>query len=1019
MATLEEVIFNIQQLYDNGRQRSVEELNTYLHSFQRSSAAWEITLNFLLTEKYDENKINVILFFAQTLRYKVKYDMVQFKDMLGDDVDDKLYNNILTIISNYCQSAKLLDSIKIQLIISLIYSLKYVKKENVLISTIESLQQIDNNNTTTAGFSNFDNNLLLTFLRILPEEITTISIDQEDEADKNADSFLLENIRIPVMNYIVSLINSPNQNANNNISILQVLKNWALEFTLEELIHLENNTIVNYILAQVYNSNPVDDLSNFEAALEVLSIIIIESKELIQLGKEDIILQLIDSIYSINDKVLKPLLISYSETEDLDLLEIIIKFIVDCCESWEILIVKQPVFFEKLLQIAIELTFPETRIVNYQELDFRGYFFKFWCDLQTSCGMKRFESSKPILAPIYDQLFSRCFSMVEFPLDSFEELSDKDIFLDYRYNISDFLKSVFKMLTCNKFLNICLTKLNEQNQPWQHYEAIVFILKKTAIEIPSYESKILPEIIINICDLTSIEQISMSYLNSINLLLAYLSEWTNKNFEKSLETQLLFLFKQLEMKEILLLNDSNVLISSSNAFMNICIDCGDKLAPFIEQLISFYVNIEKLLVENTESDENDLQSKKDLSLGIASVICSIKNDEQYVVVLQQFLESKINNILTYDSNNDTKNLSESLNILESIFTQINPRDEGLIHKNHLLDPNSKIIENIYINVLKPVYLKNLNNQVIIEDICHIFVEWILHLHFFLEPILKDILDLTYTSFKSHKYSVLLVLSAKIMDIYSIDDSAIYPASLINEYVPLVWQFIAKQHESFQEFFINNKLEESSNIELMKFGDLINDYTLFINDTLIYFPLEFFQEIQLSQLIVRFLLTVNKISDYDISCLSLRTLEDLFSWGLSSPPISCEKFVSTPTSIKNAVMSLIQELYVDTFKSLFSVLLLVDDTDSLEDDNNEVKYDCVECFCKFVEVIQSYEKIDYIIEDGVSKILQLMGENIMKETETKKFIHGCYIAGKYNDYRKLARTVNSFSDWYKRKYNQRG
>lgn len=1011
MFTLNEVVYNIQQLYDSNRQRSVEELNTYLHSFQRTPFAWELTLNYLTTTSYDNDKISVILFFAQTLRYKVKYDMVQFKEITGGEVNDKLYKNIISIISNYSTS-NTLDSIKTQLIISLIYSLKYVKTDNILSATIENLQEIEKNS------SNLNNSYLLTFLKVLPEEVSGIIIDPDEEVG-NKDYFSLENIRLPVIKYIVSLILTSSETTVNSISILQVLKNWVLEFTLDELLSVENNTIVNYILSQVYSFDSVNDLATLEAALEVLSIIIIESKELIDVGKEDIILQLIDSIYAIYDKVLNPLLVSYSETEDVEILEIIIKFIVDCCESWEILIVKQPVFFEKLLQIAIELTFPQNNIQNYQELDFRGYFFKFWCDLQTSCFMKRFESTKHLLEPIYDQLFQRCFFMVNFPLESFSELSDKDIFLDYRYNISDFLKSTFKMLSTKKFLNMCLTKLEEPNQPWQYYEVVVFMLKKVSIEIPSYESKILPTIINHVCDLTRIVNINMSYLNSINLLLAYLSEWTNKNFEKTLEIQLLFLFKQLDMKDVLK-NDSNVLISSSNAFMNICIDCGDKLAPFIEQLISFYVNIEKLLAENVsgiESTESDLQSKKDLSLGIASVICSIKDDEKYVAVLKQFLESKVNNILKYDYEHDIKNLSESLNILESIFTEINPRDEGNIHKDRLGDANLKIIENIYANVLKNVFLKNLNNQRIIEDITHIFSEWILHLHFFIEPILKDLLELTYTSFKTHKYSVLLVLSAKVMDIYSIDDKSIYPSDLINEYVPLVWQFILKQHESFQEYFINENMTNISTIELMKFGDLINDYTLFISDTLIYFPLNFFEEVQLSKLVVNFLLTVNKISDFDISSLSLRTLEDLISWGLQNPPISCEKFNSTPPAIKNAVMNILKEMYFEIFKSLFSVLLLTDSTDSNEDDNNEVSYDCVECFCKFVEVIQTFEKIDYLIEDGISRVLKLLGENIMKEKETEKFIHGCYIAGKYNDYRKLARTLNSFCDWYKRKYNQ--
>ncbi|XBW36572.1 hypothetical protein QEN19_002147 [Hanseniaspora menglaensis] len=1011
MFTLSEVVGHIEQLYDNQRVKTVDELNKYLHDFQLSSNAWEITLNYLLSLSYDNNNISVILFFSQTLRHKVKYDMVQFTDLIGNEANDQLYNNILMIISNYVKTNKLQESIKTQLIISLVYSMKFVDKENVLVATIETLQQIERES------DQYNNHLLLSFLKILPEEINAMSVEQ-DEASNNKNSLLLEDIRLPVINYIITLINSSDGSNESNLSILKVLRNWVLEFTLNELISLENNCIVNYILSQVYNCSPFEDLSIFEAALEVLSIIIIESKELIHLDKEDIILQLIDSIYSIYDKVFQPLLVSYKETEDLDVLEIIIKFIVDCCESWELLIVKQPVFFEKLLQISIDLTFPLNNINNYQELDFRGYFFKFWCDLQTSTFMKRYEASKPILEPIYDSLFQRSLIILAYPLDSFDELSDKDIFLDYRYHISDFLKSAFKMLTANKFLGICLANLQFDNKPWQYYETIVFILKKVAIEIPYYESKILPEIIYKICDVSVVEQINTSYLDSINLLLAYLSEWTNKNAEKSLEPQLMFLFKQLDMKDVLM-NDSNVLISSSNAFMNICIDCGDKLSPFIEQLISFYVSIEKLLDANTMDTENDLQSKKDLSLGITSVICSIKEDYQYIKVLQQFLESKLNNILHYDSVGDMKKLSQSLNILEAVFSEITPRDEGKIHLNHLGDDNLKLIQNVYSNILKPIFVKNITNQRIVEDISHIFVEWILHLHFFIEPILKDLFDLVYNTFKAQKYNVLLVLSAKIMDIYSIDDQSIYPASLISEYVPLVWQFIVKQHESFQEFFIKESSANISNIELMKFGDLINDYTLFVNDTLIYFPMEFFQHTQLSKLVVSFLLTVNKISDFDVSSLALRTLEDLFSWGLSNPPISCEKFTSTPTFIKNAVMNLTQEMYLETFKSLFQVLLFADETDSNLDDNNEVSYDCVECFCKFVEVIQSFEKIDFIIEDGITKILSLMGENIMKEKEAEKFIHGCYIAGKYNDYRKLARTIKTFCDWYKRKYNRRG
>ena len=957
--TEQSIAYNINELYNNNRTSSINSINDYLLQFQKSSSSWNIILNILLTSS-DQN---VILFLSSSLKHKCKYDIVQY-----NSVD--LYYSIIKIIKKVINENSN-DNVMIQLIIALAYTLPLLNDDNCINNCMQELLNIDNNKS----------NVLLIFLKVLPEEIN--QINNINELLNNNNTFYIEDLREPVLKYISQLITN---NTVNSLNIIDALKNWVLEFTFEELISFDNNNVINFIIRESSNVNNSHEL--LEHCLDLLGLIIIESKEFTFSGNQSV-WELINIITPIYNTTIPFLLKEFDETEDLDILQFVIKFICECLESWERLIIIDPSKFAPYINLAVELTFP-SNLKNLDELEFRSYLFKFWIDLQTLSFMKLFQPNQHVIVPIYLELFNRSHEFLKFNDNNINDAA----FKSYRNSVHEFVISIFKIISSNTFLNVILQNL-QKAKSWQSVESNIFILQQVSTDIKSFNNDSMLEILSHLL-FSPIESIHL--LIAINILLTKLVSWTNKNYSKTLESQLNFIFKQLDNSNL----DHDVLLSASNAFMSICMECNDKLQPFIDQLLSFYSNIESLLT--------DTDSKMSLNAGITSVIFSIPDDTKYYNTLQQLLKAKLFKLLEYDS---IKEISLELQTLSAICEEIRPRDELSLFKN-VQDPFITLIVDIYPNILEPILLNNLNSSEIIEKWCDVFHILILNMGYHLDPILQSLLTLIDNSFKYTKDTSLLSLSAKIMDIYSITDTTIYPKELIDKYYNTMIQFVLQQHETFKSvifadilnmFNVNNDISEVN----YHFNHSINDYVLYISDTMIYFPYEFLTNLELISFILKFLMFISiNNPDPSLTNTAIKTMNDLFSWGLDSTPITCDMFEITPKEIKMNVKALITNQYIEIFNTLFHNLLNKDD----EHDD----YDVIECFCSFIKTIQSFDgEIDYLIEDGITHILNQLNKEIVNHQETKIFIHGCYIAGKYKDYRKLGRTLTVFTTWYSKKY----
>lgn len=957
--TEHEVIHNINELYNNNRSTSINIINDYLLKFQKSNASWNIIINVLLKN----NDQNISLFLSSALKHKCKYDIIQFNNI-------DLYHNIISIIKrSIIQGSN--ENIVIQLVIALLYSLPVLNDSNCIINCMQELSSIDNNNS----------NVLLLFLKVLPEELN--QLNNINDLLNNSSSFDIEDLREPVFSFISQLITNGN---NDILNIINLLKNWVLEYTFQEFISFDNHNVINFIISQ--SSNLSNSIEVLEQCLDLLGLIVMESKEATFINDPSV-WELINIITPIYNSTIPFLLKSFQETEDLDILQFVIKFICECLESWERLVIIDPTKFAPYINLAIEMTFPNT-LNNVDELEFRSYLFKFWVDLQTLSFMKLFQPMQHVIKPIYLELFSRSHHFLKF---TNENVNDPN-FKQYRCSTNEFIKAIFKIVTSNTFLSNIQQNLNS-DKSWQSIESNVFILQQVATEIKSFNTECMLEIL-NYLLTCQIEDISL--LIGIDNLLTKLSSWTNKNSASTLESQLNFIFKQLDNNNL----DHEALIAASDAFMSICMECNDKLQPFIDQLLSFYSNIENLL---TNKD-----SKLSLNAGITSVIFSIPDDVKYFNTLQQLLKAKLFKMTEYKN---IKDISLELQTLTAICEEIRPRDELSLFKN-IQDPFITLLVDIYSNILEPVLLNNLNSSEIIEKWCEVFHVLILNMSYHLDPILQSLLTLIDNSFKYTKDTSLLSLSAKVMDIYSISDTTIYPKNLIDKYYNTIVHFVLQQHETYKNvifadilkmFNVHNDIKEVN----YHFNHTINDYVLYISDTMIYVPYEFLTNFDLDLFVLKFLMFISiNNPDPTLTNSAIKTLTDMFSWGLDSTPITCDMFEITPKEIKMNVKALIVNQYVEIFNTLFHNLLNNDD--DFDD------YDVIECFCSFIKTIQSFDgEIDYLIEDGIMHILNQLNKEIVNHQETKAFIHGCYIAGKYKDYRKLGRTLTSFTTWYSKKY----
>lgn len=956
--TEHDVIHNINELYNNNRVTSINIINDYLLKFQKSNASWNIIINVLL----NNNDQNVTLFLSSALKHKCKYDIIQFNNI-------NLYHNIMSIIKkSIIQGCN--DNINIQLVIALLYSLPVLNDPKCIINCMQELSSIDNNS-----------NVLLLFLKVLPEELN--QLNNINDLLNNSWSFDIENLREPVFSFISQLITNGSKDT---VNIINLLKNWVFEYTFQEFIAFDNNNIINFVITQSSNlSNSVEIL---EQCLDLLGLIVMESKES-TFTNDPSVWELINIITPIYNNTIPFLIKNFQENEDLDILQFVIKFICECLESWERLVIIDPTKFAPYINLAIEMTFPSS-LHGVDELEFRSYLFKFWIDLQTLSFMKLFQPMQHIIKPIYVELFNRCHQFLKLNNENMNDPS----FKQYRNSTNEFITAIFKIVSSNTFLINIKQNLHNDNS-WQSIECNVFLLQQVATEFKSFNTESLLEML-DLLLTCQIEDVNL--LIGIDNLLTKLSSWTNKNSASTLEAQLNFIFKQLDNSSL----DYEALTAASDAFMSICMECNDKLQPFIDQLLSFYTSIENLLT-NTDS-------KLNLNAGITSVIFSIPDDVKYFTTLQQLLNAKLFKI---SENKNIKDISLELQTLTAICDEIRPRDELSLFKS-IQDPFITLLMDIYPNILEPVLLNNLNSSEIIEKWCEVFHVLILNMSYHLDPILQSLLTLIDNSFKYTKDTSLLSLSAKVMDIYSISDTTIYPKHMIDKYYSTIVQFVLQQHETFQNvifadilkmFNVHNDITEVN----YHFNHTINDYVLYISDTMIYVPYEFLTNFDLTLFVLKFLMFIS-INNPDPSLTNtvIKTLTDMFSWGLDSTPITCDMFEITPKEIKLNVKALIVNQYVEIFNTLFHNLLNKDD--DFDD------YDVIECFCSFIKTIQSFDgEIDYLIEDGITHILNQLNKEIVNHQETKAFIHGCYIAGKYKDYRKLGRTLTSFTTWYSKRY----
>lgn len=941
-------------------QAQKKEATSYLEEFQKTSDAWNLCMTQIVSGGPDAM---LQIFFAQTLRNKVTYDL----NDLSSEMKNQLKTTLISLLSS-AESKNLNKIILTQLSIALArLAIQYVEWQNPVQELITSLS----NNPE----------VLLVFLRILPEEtLDKKGVSLTDDEFESRTYELIFSIHDNVLQFLISCLNG---GVSKNL-ILSALCSWSAEFPIENLITVEP------LMSLVFNSvcaGPETDMDVFEKAVECLCFILRETRDVANMS---LVESLYQSLIQLNVTLLIP------NKDDPDILEACTRIYVEACESWCVFVAKNPQAFKPLVEIALFLT-----VTTDQDLDVVKYLFKFWFDLKQFLVLPRYKQQKLEYADIYTTLITGIIQHLKYPIDGFENKEEEDKFKDFRYDMGDVLKCGTAIIGGSGALSIPFSVLKSshaQNFTWQEYEAALFSFRTMAQEVPNSEKNVLPQVFEFICNGSNLpDHPKIKY--AATLVVGRYTEWTHSHPE-FLEMQLNYIFNLFDCN----VNHDNVdiLNAAAHTLMYMCVDCKDLLSPHVDQLVDFYWKITSII---------NFDSNFDICQGLSSVINEIGDVSKLVAVLTTFIQQLLSVVtkdfqeLTVSKSNGslTTNIAQNIDLMYAIFYDIVPRAQGSTAQN---DPVVSIIQEIWETSLKPHLAANCSNETIVEKTMKSVRQWFEKFYTFLQPLLPSVVEFLANGYSQSGLSSYLWCSSTIISIFADLDS--YP-EITPEVHVAVWQFAYQQCMSFIVNFHNLNIitgqPKEDGVQLVQYADMIYDFYSLANDTLMFYP-EAFIKSDLITNIVKLSLKVCMIDEPDTCSLIIRNLDDIVLWGFESPPISSLNISTTPAEWRNIICKSLVELGPEIVGSLLPGLIFQFHRDS--------QTDVISCFANFVTLMQKSLKSTELVNQWVSMTIDQL-PNAIDPKQKYKMMHSLDVGFKYDDIRRINRAVQDFSTWYKHKW----
>ncbi|EMG46462.1 putative importin Mtr10p [Candida maltosa Xu316] len=951
-------------MYSNVSQQEKMSATHFLENFQKSQEAWEIVLHVLNDRSFSSN-LQLLVFAAQTLRSKVIYDL---SSQLGVDNYEMFKGKLLEIVGKYDSANEKL--IRVQLSIALSqFCLQYLNWRN----PIDEIFQVLGNGEDEKKIV-----VLLDFLRILPEELSDIKKTNlsDEEFNKRTSELITDNVAkvLIFLKHLTEMSKSNNSNVYLNGLILDCLNSWIKECPIEDVLKI--NSLVELIFTSLTN----DEI--FDKGIECLVSIIRETRDVENY-------EIIDALYQ---QILQLNNFMKSKGEDMELVDGLTRLYVECGESWNVLIGKNPDHFKPLVQIILECT-------KYDDdLDIVKYTFPFWYQLKQLITLPKFEQSKRIFSDIYLELISVIIKHLTYPIgnndnDLFNgDKEQEDKFKEFRYEMGDVLKDCCAVTGATKALQVPFEQIqkiisNSQGH-WQYLEAPLFSMRTMAKEVPLKENTILPTIMSYLVQLPEHPKIRYA----ATLVLGRYTEWTSKHPD-FLEPQLNYITKGFEIGDK---NHNNeIIMATSHSLMYFCQDCSELLVNYLEQLYNLYGQVK---------GQMDIESNYELADGLAHVIRRVPQDNLYQTTNMfieptiQIIVDKINGNFTGDQA-DEKFIADQVEILSIFIEVLKCPESGWKNESYP-------IANLFIDKIWPLIKELLNKfgkSLIISERCmKLLKNGIKSLSVFLVGILPDLVNLLHEGFQKTQFGCYLWVTGILIREFGDADEYLPNKEIKNA----IYEF------GLQQCLIVFKMlssggggasQESIELQLKRIPDVIEDYFRMINDLLMFYPFQLIPNFEiLNQIFHSVKLTLNYINEFDpiISCIHF--MIDLISWGLENPPISLFEFEGDTDKLKLAIQQFL--LINNQGKELLEVLI----NGVIFKFHNDILQDTNDLILKILVVIPDKGLVISWLNEIISKL-----PNVNQE-EINKLINTITVALPNKDNRRVRSGLRDFISWYTRK-----
>ncbi|KAF8647942.1 hypothetical protein AX16_006474 [Volvariella volvacea WC 439] len=544
---------------------SLDRANAWLQDFQHSPEAWTACNVLLLSP---DAPPAAKLFAAQTFRTKVTYDLHQV------DLQNRsaLRDTLLAALERYQNGPR---TIVVQLCLAI---------------TGIALQLPAWANPVQALISAFGRNpatvpVLLQFLTILPEEVTTNTKIPITDDEYNARSItLLSDNSKQVLELLSMYIQAPGVTAAVQVQVFQCLRSWLVagEVPADDLSKTP-------LFAFAFEALASDSL--FDAAVEVLCELIHETQEI--QDNMPIIELIVPEVIK-----LKPRL--YKDRDDPEKIRGYARIFAEAGETYRTLIVQHPETFFPIVEAIMDCS-------AYHDLDIVPITFQFWMRL-AHVVVKR-PSVSPLFHEAYRNLMGVIIEHLRFPPDD-QALTgqEADNFRSFRHVMGDTLKDCCYVLQADDCLLATYERITTALTrgpviTWQEIEAPLFAMRSMGAEVDPNNQPAVAKILDLIPSLPLHPRVRYAAL----LIISRYTEWINMH-PAYIEPALQYIAAGFED------TDPEVLAAAGQALKYLCQDCKERLVDVLPTLHNFL---------NTTGSKLGQDEKRQVYEAIAYVISAM------------------------------------------------------------------------------------------------------------------------------------------------------------------------------------------------------------------------------------------------------------------------------------------------------------------------------------------------------------------------------------------------------------